>query len=62
MSSNTVTDDQPGERTKKFHFHSRNTKEELEIVIPEVNSESLMSLFLCSLCGVNVYGVHRSFV
>lgn len=37
MSSNVLTDDHLDETIKKFKFKAKSEKEELEIVIPEVN-------------------------
>lgn len=37
MSSNLLTDNQPVESIKKFKFYTKDDKEEIEIVIPEVN-------------------------
>lgn len=38
MSSNALTEaDQPVESIKNFKFYTKDNKDELEIVIPEVN-------------------------
>lgn len=37
MSSNVLTDDHLDETIKKFKFKAKGEKEEIEIVIPEVN-------------------------
>lgn len=53
MSSNVLTDNQPVESIKKFKFYTRGDKEEIEIVIPEVNDP----IFISEAFHCNKYGV-----
>lgn len=58
MSSNALTVDQPVESIKKFKFYTENSKDEIEISIPEVNGKKfqnfLKSIHIQCLDSINM--------